>query len=321
MDVIIDTDPGMGTINSDPEDSFAITYAANSPEAHLRALTVVHGNVPLRHGYANTTHLVNLLGREDLIPAAGASQPLAGPTRRAAQVRWLEEKDRSERLFPVVDSPYPQPGAVEVIRSTAEKHQGLTVVAIGPLTNIAAALSIYPHLTNCIGKLVIMGGVFSEPGNITPTAEFNFFMDPEAAQVVLDTGIRPVLVGLDVCHRTHLSRHQMEEAQTGTPLGAFMQQACGKWFTSMETGSATGLHLFDSLAVASALRPDLIATRPAYVSIETQGEYTAGTSVAWLPERPSEWSRPTDDINAEVAVDVDVEGFMTLFTERVLNFL
>jgi inosine-uridine nucleoside N-ribohydrolase len=321
MDLLIDTDPGMGTVNSDPEDSFAITYAANSPEAVLRTVTVVQGNVPLRHGYANAAHLLKLLGRDDVQLAAGASLPLAGRTRRAQQAAWLAEKDRWPRLVPAVDGPYPQPSAIEAIRASVEAHEGLTVVAIGPLTNVAAAITAYPHLTDRIGKLVVMGGVFFEPGNVVPTAEFNFYMDPEAAQVVLDSGVRPVLVGLDVCHRTHLTRMQMKRAQSGTALGAFMEQACEQWFGSMEIQGKAGLHLFDSLAVAAALRPDLIATEPAWVSVETQGEHTAGTSVAWLDGRPSAWSRPTPESNADVAVDVDVEAFGALFTDRVLRNL
>jgi inosine-uridine nucleoside N-ribohydrolase len=321
MDLLIDTDPGMGTVNSDPEDSFAVTYAANSPEAALRTVTVVQGNVPLRHGYANAAHLLELLGRDDVQLAAGASLPLAGRTRRVQQTAWLDEKDRWPRLLPATDGPYPGLSAVEAIRGAVEARPGMTVVAIGPLTNVAAAITAYPHLTGLIGKLVVMGGVFFEPGNVIPTAEFNFYMDPEAAGVVLDSGMRPVLVGLDVCHRTHLTRMQMKEAQSGTALGAFMEQACEQWFTSMENQGRAGLHLFDSLAVAAALQPDLITTEPAWVAVETQGQYTSGTSVAWLDGRPSAWSRPTREINADVAVDVDVERFTALFTDRVLRNL
>ena len=321
MDLLVDTDPGMGTVNSDPEDSFAITYAANSPEAQLRTVTVVQGNVSLRHGYANASHLMGLLDRRDVLLAPGASRPLAGPSVRRPQVRWLDDRDRRERVVPVADTPYAGPSAVEAIRRTVEQRPGLTVVAIGPLTNIAMALTAHPEIAAGIGRLVVMGGVFFEPGNISPTAEFNFYMDPEAAQVVLDAGLHPLLVGLDVCHRTHLSRDQMRAAQTGTPLGAFMEQACGEWFTTMEKEGKAGLHLFDSLAVASALRPELLTTVPAWVSVETRGEHTAGTSVAWLPDRPTDWTRPEPASNADVAVDVDLEAFGALFTERVLRNL
>jgi purine nucleosidase len=163
-----------------------------------------------------------------------------------------------------------------------------------------------------------LGGAFEVPGNVTPTAEFNVFMDPEAAQIVLASGLRPVLVGLDVCHRTHLTRRQLATAGLTTDLGRFVRRACAAWLPA--DGDA-GPHLYDTLAVAGALRPELLSLEPALVRIETASEALAGTSVAWLPGRASAWSRPEGDDNALVATGVDVAGFDALFDERVLSRL
>ena len=263
MDVVIDTDPGLGTPDAEPEDALAITLALGSPELDVRAITCVHGNVPLRDGYATATRLLALLEREDVPLAAGHAGPLA---------------DRE-----------PRPRAVDVILDCA---RGL--VAIGPLTNVAAALLADPSLADRLERVVIMGSAFAVPGNVTPTAEFNFAEDPEAARVVLDAGVRPVLVGLDVCHQTHLP-----PVRPRTALGAYFEQVAVPWLAS------DGPYLYDSLAVAGAIRPDLLTVESAFVRIEDDG-----TSVA---------RRADDGGNALVATGVDVEAFDALFAERVLS--
>lgn len=312
----------MGTLNSDPEDSFAITLASNSQEATLVAITVVQGNVPLRHGYANAKHLLELLGISgDIDLAAGASTPVADRDARPEQYRWLDEKDSWERKIAAIDAPYPHESAVETIRRCAEQYDDLVIAAIGPLTNIAAAIREHPHIVDRISRLVVMGGAFEEPGNITPTAEFNFFMDPEAAQAVLDSGITPVVVGLDVCHRTSLSKTQLDIIGTKSELGMFVEESCAGWLTAMEAAGWAGLHLFDSLAVAAALQPDLVSTEPVWMEIDTSQNATGGTSVAWLPNRPSGWTRPTEAVNAYVATDFDASRFKKLVEDRILTLL
>jgi inosine-uridine nucleoside N-ribohydrolase len=317
MDVLIDTDPGMGTLGSDPEDSLAIIMALSSPELTVRAITCVQGNVPLRHSYANAAHLLQLLGRTDVPLAAGAEWPLLG-ARRREPLRWLAERDPWDRAIPIAQRPYPSPRAVELILRTARESDGLTIVAIGPLTNVAAALVADPALADRLQQVTIMGGAFEVPGNVTPSAEFNFFMDPEAAQIVLQSGLRPTLVGLDVCHQTHLTGRQLAATGFKTELGRFVQRSCASWLPGLERPDEQGPNLYDTLAVASVFRPELLTLEPAFVQIETASEAVAGTSIAWLPGRPSAWSRPHSADNALVATGVDVAGFEALFTERVL---
>ncbi len=317
MDLLIDTDPGMGTLGCDPEDCLAIAMAFASPEVTVRAITCVQGNVPVRHSYANAAHLLTLLGRTDVPLAAGEEGPLLG-ARRREQLRWLAERDAYDRVLPVAQPPFTEPRAVELILRTARASDGLTVVAIGPLTNLAAALVADPFLADQLETVVVMGGAFEVAGNITPTAEFNFFMDPEAAQIVLESGVRPVLVGLDVCNQTHLNSPQIAATGFKTELGRFMQRACAAWLPAMEASEDEGPHLYDTLAVASVFRPELLTLEAAFVQIETASEAGAGTSIAWLSGRPSAWSRPNAVDNALVATGVDVIGFEALLTERVL---
>jgi inosine-uridine nucleoside N-ribohydrolase len=314
MEVLIDTDPAMGTVGADPEDALAITMALASPEVTVRAVACVQGNVPVRHSLANARHLLELLGRRDVPVAAGSERPLLG-ARRPQQERWLAETNGWERLLPAAERPYASPRAVEVILRAARESDGLTIVAIGPLTNIAAALVADPELPSLLERIVVMGGAFEAPGNITPTAEFNFFMDPEAAQIVLDAGLRPELIGLDVCHQTHLTHEQVAAVEFKTPLGRFLQRACAAW---LPTQDDDGPHLYDSLAMAAALQPRLVTLEPARVEIETVSVALAGTSAAWLPGRFSEWSRPDAPDNALVATQVDLDGFAAFFAERVL---
>lgn len=252
MDVVVDTDPGLGTPGADPEDALAIALALASPELRVRAITCVAGNVPLPDAFANATRWLERLGRQDVPVAADDAAPTIVEHARA-------------------------------------------LVAIGPLTNVAAALRTDPSLPDRLERVVIMGGAFAVPGNVGPTAEFNFAEDPEAAQAVLDAGLRPTLVGLDVCHETHLP-----QVRPRTPLGAYFEQVAGPWLAS------DGPYLYDSLAVAAAIRPELLTVAPAHVTIAPDG-----TSVA-------DHDAPA---NALVATGVDVAAFDALFAERVLPLL
>jgi len=317
MDLLIDTDPAMGTLGCDPEDSLAIAMALASPEVTVRAITCVQGNVPVRHSYANAAHVLKLLDRADVPLAAGQERPLLG-ARRRRQLRWLAETDGYQRVIPAAPRSYPQPRAVELILRTARESDGLAIVAIGPLTNLAAALVADPTLVDRLERVTVMGGAFEVPGNITPTAEFNFFMDPEAAQIVLESGVRPVLVGLDVCHRTHLSRRRVAAAPFTSALGHFVLHACSAWLPTAGADPEAGPYLYDSLAMAAAIRPGLLTLEPALVRVETTSDALAGTSAAWLPGRPSAWSRPEGADNALVATAVDVAAFEAMFGERVL---
>jgi inosine-uridine nucleoside N-ribohydrolase len=314
MNVSIDTDPGLGTLGADPEDALAITMALNSPELTVRAITCVHGNVPVEHSLANLRHLLVLLERSEVRWAAGHELPLLAE-RRQPQREWLDNRAGCARVIPAATRPFPEPRAIELILQTARAAGRLTVIAIGPLTNLAAALLTEPSLATRLERVVIMGGAFAVPGNTSPTAEFNFFMDPDAAEIVLTAGLNLVLVGLDVCHQVRLRRTDLDATGPPSKLGRFLQRACPDWLPGPGQDDP---YLYDSLAMAAVLDDQLLTLEPAHVTVETTGLATAGTSVAWLSGRPSAFPPPDAPANALVATDVDRDRFQTLFAERVL---
>lgn len=328
--MLIDTDPAMGTAASDPEDSFAITLALNSPEADVVAITCVQGNVPVTHGYSNATYLLGLLGRSDVPVAAGRYLPLH-PERRPAQVRWLEDGEARERVIPAFRPERDGPSAIELISKCAREAAGeLVIVAIGPLTNIAGALQAEPELAKMIKELWIMGGAFNVSGNHTPFAEFNFWADPDAADIVVRSGIKASYVGLDVCRQTCLTRSQVNRDMISSELGRFVLSSCATWFGDLESRDSpavitapgnNGLHLYDSLTVASCLVPGTVTTVPAWVSVDTAGGAAQGASGAWMKDLHGSWLKPGGEPNGDVATDLHRDQFDRLFADRVLSLL
>jgi inosine-uridine nucleoside N-ribohydrolase len=318
MRIIIDTDPAMGSAGGDPEDSFAILLALASPELTVEGLTIVQGNVPVDHGYANASHLMSLIGRNDLPVCTGRAHPL-NPERRA-QIAWLEQRGKLERLVPPV-APKRAASAAEFLREKLSESPGeITLVTIGPLTNVAEALEADPGLAGKVPRIVMMGGAANVPGNITPAAEFNIWGDPEAASRVFESGIPITMVGLDVCEQTHLRQETVDALASGQgELSRFVAQAVQPWLSLRRAIYGTSdLHLYDSLAVAVCFLPELVETHEAYVAVETAGVHTAGETVAHLNPvlRAGLTGR---DPNAQVALEVDAPRFERLFTERVIE--
>jgi inosine-uridine nucleoside N-ribohydrolase len=168
MDVLIDAYPGMGTLGAEPEDSLAIALALVSPD-HRAGHHVRRRQRAGASRYANAAHLLELLGQTDVPLAAGEERPLSG-ARRREPLRWLAERDAFDRILPVARLPFAVPHAVELILQTARASDGLTIVAIGPLTNVAAALVADPSLVHQLEAVVVIGGAFEVPGSISPTA-------------------------------------------------------------------------------------------------------------------------------------------------------
>jgi len=199
--------------------------------------------------------------------------------------------------------------------------EDMTIVATGPLTNIAQAIIKDPETMRKTGSLVVMCGAFKTPGNITPVAEFNTYADPDAVQVVLDAGIHPlVIVGLDVTHKARLHRYYLYEKvrSSATRIAQFVQDCTGFYMDfHKENEGFDGCYLHDPLAVGVAIRPDLVKTQDMRVQVETCAGITAGMTVAdFRPRRSS-----LDEPNASVCLDVDADGFLKLFSERVLTDL
>src|SRR5438477_5311238 len=198
--VIIDTDPGV-------DDAFALLLAMRSPELKIEGITAVAGNVPLELTLPNALRMVEIAGRSDIPVAAGAKAPLL---RRLVSAAYAHgENGLGGAVFPEPRlKPVDQPAA-EFIRTTVRKHPNeLTLITVGPLTNVASALSLDTELSQLIRRIVMMGGSLSG-GNITPAAEFNIYVDPEAARIIFQSGIPITMVGLDVTRKTGLTQEHI----------------------------------------------------------------------------------------------------------------
>lgn len=318
MRLIIDTDPGMGSRGADPEDGLAILLALGSPEVHVEAITVVAGNVPTSHSWSNLHRLLALAGHSDVPVHAGAAAPLNRD--RIPQNAGLRMREGLERDGPTVPLPDEDGDAAELIRRAVRAAPGeITLVAIGPLTNVARAIRSDPSVAAAMRKLVLMGGTVGTAGNITPAAEFNIWMDPEAADIVFRSGAPITMVGLDVCHRTHFDLSDVAALRGTGDLAEFVADAAADWIEARRRLSGDDdLHLYDSLVVAAAIHPDLVETRSALVQIETGEGPAQGMTVTWTNDVLRRVLTGLDP-NAEVAVDVDLERFDRLFRERVLT--
>lgn len=315
--MIIDTDPAMGTLQTDPEDGMAILYALNSPEVTLDGITLVHGNVPISQSWPNTKHLLSLAGRSDVPLHAGAAVPRSGA--RLRQRAWLEQRAGMDRLAP--SAPTPDSTAVEFLVDAVCGSSGqVTVVAIGPLTNIADAIESDPRFARDLAGLVVMGGAAAVPGNVTPAAEFNIWMDPESADVVFRSGASITMVGLDVCHRTRFPQAQVDALSgKATPLAEFVAAASTSWNGMRELlFDSEGMHLYDTLAVAAAVEPDLLTYQRALVEIETSAGPAQGMTVTHLNDLLRQLLSDQEP-NTGVALDVDVDRFTQRFVQRVLE--
>jgi inosine-uridine nucleoside N-ribohydrolase len=319
--IIIDADPGV-------DDALAIFLALRSPELKVEAVTPVAGNVPLEFTLQNTLRLLEIAGRPDIPVAAGASRPLKRALVTAAHVHGgngLAGIDFGEpRKKPVSES------APQLIRRVISAEPGqISIVAIGPLTNLAQAFQDDPRLPSQVRSLTIMGGSLSG-GNITPAAEFNSYVDPEAARIVYRSGVPITMVGLDVTRKAALSEEQVRALESakgavGPAAGRIMRATQEQVRRSGANGGKLLAH--DAMAVASLIDPSLLTFQEVHVDVETEGELTAGETVGYR-KSPMRRSAPrpgepvvTDDApfrpNARVAMDVDGDRFLSLLIGRL----
>jgi pyrimidine-specific ribonucleoside hydrolase len=292
--VIIDTDPGV-------DDALALLLAMQSPELKIEAITPVAGNVPLDLTLPNALRMVEIAGRTDIPVAAGARAPLM---RRLVTATYAHgENGLGGAVFPEpTTKPVATPAAV-IIRQIVRKYPGeVTLITIGPLTNIATALNSDPDLASMVRALVMMGGSLSG-GNITPAAEFNVYVDPEAARIVFQSGIPVTMVGLDVTRRTSLTD---EHVRTLEAAQNPVSQAAGKIGRNAinhnhERGYLVGPNMHDSLAVAGFLDPAILKLQDYYVDVETTGELTAGETLGYSPVAGDLRRRPGMEKDAAAA--------------------
>jgi inosine-uridine nucleoside N-ribohydrolase len=322
--VIIDTDPGV-------DDAFALLLAMRSPELKIEGITPVAGNVPLELSLPNALRMVEIAGRTDIPVAAGAKTPLQ---RRLITATYAHgENGLGGAVFPAPKiKPIADPASI-FIRQTVRKYPGqVSLIMLGPQTNLATALSSDPDLARMIKSVVMMGGSLSG-GNVTPAAEFNIYVDPEAARMVFQSGIPITMVGLDVTRKTALTDAHVKVLETAnTPVSiAAAKIARNDIDLNRKAGNASGPNMHDSLALASFLDPSLLKWKPYYVDVETMGELTAGETLGYRPNeaglrgsaptlagiKTSTMLRDKFTPNANVAIDVDSARFFNLLIGRL----
>ena len=304
--IIIDTDPGQ-------DDAVAILLALASPEIELLGITAVAGNVPLDLTERNARMICELAGRRDIPVFAGAAAPLS---RKLVTAEYVHGKTGLDGIAqPEPTMPLQAAHAVDFLIETLRREPpgSITLVPIGPLTNIASAFTRAPDIVARVGRIVLMGGAYFEVGNVTPAAEFNIYVDPEAAEIVFRAGVPLVVVPLDVTHKALTTRSRIEAFRAlGTPVGA----AVASWtdfferFDMAKYGSE-GAPLHDPCTIAYILRPDLFTGRHVNVEIETSGRLTTGMTVAdW-------WGVSGRAPNATFLGGIDAGAFYGLLTERL----
>ena len=266
---IIDTDPGT-------DDALAIMMALNSPDVEVLGLTTVGGNASLAHTTRNALRLVEYMGRADIPVSRGASRPLKG--RFGYAYGFHGPGGLTVRLPRPRSEPITLRAADYLV---ARNHAGeLTLVALGPLTNVARALTLEPRIAGWLKRLVVMGGAVEVPSNVTPHAEFNIHSDPHAADLVLSSGAPVTLVGLDVCDRVYVTRDDLDRFEGGSRSEQLARRILGNWFASR--GEDARYSLCDPLAMAAALNIDLLTFRQARVAVDTTpGEHLGRTTASY----------------------------------------
>lgn len=314
---ILDTDPGI-------DDALALFLALASPEVSLEAITTVSGNVPVELTTRNALALLELTGRTDIPVARGCNYPLIRPPVTAAHVHADNGLGNVTLPTPHIE-PVPQ-HAIDLIIETVLNAPGeITLVPIGPLTNIALAVRREPRLAKLVREVVIMGGAVRVPGNTTPSAEFNIYVDPEAAEIVLQAGWPLRLVSLDATMQVGVASAEFDTlAQQDTRVTRFIQEMMRYYFEVFSPLYGTPyFHMHDPLCMAAAFQPDLITWESAHVAVELAGTHTLGATVGYFespehaehPDEPGQEDAHTP--NALVSTGVAKDRFLSLFMNRM----
>lgn len=313
--VIIDTDVGIGEARADIDDAFAIALAIASPELQVEALTTVNGNAPLDAVTRAGLRLLERLDRTDVPLYVGASRPL----RRAVHHRPTDLQGVNASEPPPHLRPRPTPAAQAIAEHVLASPGRLTVIAIAPLTNIALALLLEPRVAHDVKRIVIMGGAYRMQTNQAALpGEFNFWVDPDAAGVVLGSAVPLELVGLDVTTQVRLTRDDVAKlASMGGAFGTYAATCATAWLDflrreSTDPGAGFSCAMHDPLAVTATLERDLLSWQRANVRVEADSDVTRGIAVADFGARAN-----APPANADVAVDVDAQAVTTLFLDRI----
>lgn len=317
--VLIDTDPGT-------DDAMAILLALNSPELKVEAITVVPGNVNGEQGLENALKLVSVAGRCDVPVAGGAKHPLNQKLYTAQY--WHGKNGLADiELPPSKCKADPHFGPDLIIELVHKYPHEVTLIPVGPLTNIALAVSKDPSIVKLVKDVVIMGGSISG-GNVNGAAEANIFGDPEAAQIVFNAGWMVTMVGSDVGEKTLMTRRHLTQLESGHgPQNDVVTKIARFYIERSEKNGWDGAAMYDPLAVAVVIDPSLVKWKEMHVDVETKGEFTRGETVAnrmGANERNvlhgDHYEIEGYDVlqpNARVCLSSDAERFLAMFISRI----
>ncbi|WP_082097055.1 nucleoside hydrolase [Paenibacillus wulumuqiensis] len=303
--VILDVDTGI-------DDSLALAYAAHSPELELLGITTVFGNISVEEATRNTLVVLEQLDQE--IPVyPGEAKPLSRDyTKPFARHIHGEDGIGNQYRQPAPRQPEQMEAAEFIVQQIQQNPGQVTVIAVGPLTNIARAIQQQPEIVGQIGRLVVMGGAVTVPGNVTPFAEANIYSDPDAAALVLGSGMPITLVGLDVTMRTLLTADHLEEwRRTNSELALFLANMTDFYMEAYKgvVKSGRGCALHDPLAVGVAIDPSFVRTASYAVQVECTDPDSLGKTTG-IHDTPA--------VHIDVALDVDADRFLEHFLSRVI---
>ena len=305
LPIILDCDPGH-------DDAIAIVLALASPELDVKAITSSAGNQTPEKTLRNVLRMLTLLQRQDIPVAGGARKPLMRELIIADNVHG--ESGLDGPALPEPDFAPQSVTAVELMAKTLrESPQPVTIVATGPQTNVALLLNSHPELHDKIARIVMMGGAMVL-GNWQPAAEFNIYVDPEAAEIVFQSGIPVVMAGLDVTHRAQIHGLDIERfRQVGNPVATIVAELLDFFMEYHKDAKwgFTGAPLHDPCTIAWLLKPELFTSVERWVGVETQGKYTQGMTVV------DYYFLTGKQPNTTVLLDIDRERFVDLLVERL----
>lgn len=320
--IIIDTDPGI-------DDAMAVLLALRSPELKVEAIAVVAGNVSVEVGSENARKLVDLAGRTDVIVARGAAGPLVRKLRTAELIH--SENGLAGVNLPAARTPLERRHAVQVIRDIVEDHPGkVTLVSIGPLTNVALAFRQYAHLAAKVREIILVGGTVGS-GLVTPIAEPNIYQDAEAAKIVFEAGVPILMVDLTACAQTSFTRNDVARLrQSKDAVASFVGAIWEPYIKQAEQTGSGSARIYDALGVGIAIDPLVAkAVKPIHVAIETKGEFSYGGTItnqslmaAQFEDRGGRLALAGfGPVTANAAYPAVVDGrrFARLFSERMLQ--
>ena len=324
--LVLDVDTGL-------DDALALLLALRSPEVNVVGVTTVAGNVALPDVLRNTRHVLDTAGATSVPVAAGAAAPLVCPLTTATFFHGPHGLGDVVAPEPT-SAPVAEPAAQLLCRLAAEYQGQLTVIATGPWTNIALASHLGPGFPGNLRQLVVMGGAVTVPGNVTPVAEANVYNDPEAAHMVLASGVMPRLIGLDVTHQAlwrpaqqEAARQRVQQQSPPDPVARLAVELLDWYLRADLAAGLAGSPLHDPVAVAAAMWPALFTLEPRHVSVELASRLTRGQTVM-APEgrrerlETREGQRDVVGVetmspNCHVALKLDGDRFVERFAVRL----